>query len=69
MTRGGGASGFVVAGNDCTGKTVAAHQGCRITVQFKPAMAGQRSATITLAAAGACGYSFSDFLTLSGVAE
>jgi hypothetical protein len=69
ITTGGGAGDFFLDGNDCTGKTVAAHQSCRIAVDFRPAMPGQRSATLALAATGACGYSFSDFLTLSGVGE
>jgi len=60
---------FVVASNGCTGKTIPAHQSCKIGVQFRPGMAGQRSARLTLAAMGACGYSFDDFLTLVGVGE
>jgi hypothetical protein len=60
---------FTVATNGCTGQTIAAHQSCRVAVQFKPAMTGPRAATLTFGATGACSYSFGDYLNLSGVGE
>jgi hypothetical protein len=69
LRAGAGAAEFTIGSNGCTGQTIAAHQSCRVGLQFKPAMAGLRTATLTFEATGACGDSFSDFLNLSGVGE
>jgi hypothetical protein len=66
---GAGTNDFNVASNGCTGQTIAAHQSCRVAIQFKPASTGQSVANFFLAAEGACGYSFTDFLILSGLGE
>jgi len=69
MLTGTNAEDFTIVGDTCAGKTIAARQSCRIAVTMTPKGAGQRFATIKISAAGACGYDFSDTLTLVGVGE
>jgi len=63
------AADFIIATDTCSGKSIPARQTCRIGIQMKPTAAGQRFAGVAMTAAGACGYSFHDVLTLIGVGE
>jgi len=65
----GPAAGEFIVTDGCGGQTFAAHQSCRVGLRFQPSMVGQRAATFTLAATGACGYFFGSVLTLSGLGE
>jgi hypothetical protein len=69
MLMGTNAEDFTIVGDTCAGKSIPARQTCRIAVRMTPRAAGQRFATIKVSAAGACGYDFTDMLTLVGVGE
>ena len=60
---------FVLAGDTCGGKTIAAGGSCQIGVQFQPRGAGQRSGTLGVPAKGACGYVFGGTVSLTGVGQ
>jgi hypothetical protein len=69
VLAGSAAADFTVATNTCSGVTVAPRQTCRLGVRLKPTVSGQRLASLTMGATAACGYDFSDTLTLVGVGE
>jgi hypothetical protein len=66
VLAGAGAVDFVVAKNTCTGRIIPAHKSCEIGVQLKPSAEGERFGQLTMNAAGACGFDFTDMLTLIG---
>ena len=63
------AADFALVIDTCTGKTIAPRTTCRIGVQMKPSVPGQRTASLSIGATGACGYSFGDTLQLFGAGE
>jgi hypothetical protein len=69
MLLGVAAGEFSVTTNGCSGQTLAAHETCSIGLRFRPEAGGLRPANLIIQATGACGYSFGDFLSLSGVGE
>ena len=69
MLMGTNAEDFTIVGDTCAGKSIPARQTCRIAVRMTPKAAGQRFATVKVSATGACGYDFTDMLTLVGVGE
>lgn len=60
---------FAIISDGCGGKTIAPKETCRIGVQMRPTAVGERFASILMTATGACGYDFTDGITLLGYGE